>query len=117
LIRIAISPAAYEAIERTLALGTVAVEPQVNEKGERLIWLQERQVDSIGRPGGSYSEAIIPAVGALGRVPNTHGESRGCHPHSERGDGVWNRIKPGALSLWPPSGVCPPSPKPDANRN
>jgi hypothetical protein len=45
-----------------LALGTVAVEPQVNEKGERLIWLQERQVDklnSIRRPGGSYSEAII----------------------------------------------------------
>jgi hypothetical protein len=62
LIRIAITPAAYEAIERTLALGTVAVEPQVKEKGERLIWLQERQVDklnSIRRPGGSYSEAII----------------------------------------------------------
>jgi hypothetical protein len=62
LIRIAITPAAYEAIERTLALGTVAVEPQVNEKGERLIWLEERQVDklnSIWRPGESYSEAII----------------------------------------------------------
>jgi hypothetical protein len=33
LIRIAISPAAHKAIERTLALGTVAVEPQANEKG------------------------------------------------------------------------------------
>jgi hypothetical protein len=43
LIRIAITPAAFEAIERTLALGAVAAEPQVNEKGERLIWLEPRR--------------------------------------------------------------------------
>ena len=62
MIRIAITRAAYEAIERTLALGTVAVEPQPNENGERLIWLEERWLDklnSIRRPGESYSEAII----------------------------------------------------------
>jgi hypothetical protein len=35
MIRIAITQAAYEAIERTLALGTVACEPQPNERGER----------------------------------------------------------------------------------
>jgi hypothetical protein len=33
VIRIAVSPAAYEAIERTLALGAVAAEPQLNEQG------------------------------------------------------------------------------------
>jgi hypothetical protein len=62
MIRIAITPEAYEAIERTLALGTVACEPQSNESGERLIWLEERQLDrlnSIRRSGESYSEAII----------------------------------------------------------
>jgi hypothetical protein len=42
LIRIAITPAAFDAIERTLAFGTVAAEAQVNEKGERLIWLEPR---------------------------------------------------------------------------
>jgi hypothetical protein len=62
VIRIAISPAAFDAIAWTLALGTVACEPQPNEKGERLIWIEERQLDklnSIRRPGESYSEAII----------------------------------------------------------
>jgi hypothetical protein len=62
VIRIAMSVEAYEAIERTLALGAVAAEPRVNEKGERLIWLEERRLDelnSIRRPGESYSEAII----------------------------------------------------------
>jgi hypothetical protein len=62
VIRIAISVEVYEAIVATLALGTVAAEPQINEKGERLIWLEPRWVDklnSIRRPGESYSEAII----------------------------------------------------------
>jgi hypothetical protein len=62
MIRIAITVEAYEAIERTLALGTVAAEPQLNERGEHLIWLEERWVDkrnSIRRSGESYSEAIM----------------------------------------------------------
>jgi hypothetical protein len=62
VIRIAITIEAYEAIVATLALGAVAAEPQLNERGERLIWLQERRLDklnSIRRPGESYSEAII----------------------------------------------------------
>jgi hypothetical protein len=37
MIRIAISVAAYEAIAATLPLGSVAVEPYFNERGERLI--------------------------------------------------------------------------------
>ena len=62
MIRIAITAEAYEAIARTLALGTVACEPQPNEKGERVIWIEERWLDklnSIRRSGESYSEAII----------------------------------------------------------
>jgi hypothetical protein len=49
-------------IERTLALGAVACERQLNENGERLIWLEERWLDklnSIRRSGESYSEAIV----------------------------------------------------------
>jgi hypothetical protein len=62
MIRTAITPAAYEAIERTFALGTLAAKPQLNERGERLIWLEERRLEklnSIRRPGESYSEAVI----------------------------------------------------------
>jgi hypothetical protein len=62
VIRIAVSVQAYEAIVATLALGTVGVEPELNERGERLIWLEERRLDklnSIRRPSESYSEAIM----------------------------------------------------------
>jgi hypothetical protein len=40
----------------------VAAEPEPDENGERLIWLEERRLDklnSIRRSGESYSEAII----------------------------------------------------------
>jgi hypothetical protein len=62
MIRIAITAETYEAVARTLAHGTVAAEPQLNEWGERLIWIEERRLDklnSIRRSGESYSEAII----------------------------------------------------------
>jgi hypothetical protein len=62
MARIAITAEAYDAIACTLALGTVVVEPQPSENGERLIWIEERRLDklnSIGRSGESYSEAII----------------------------------------------------------
>ncbi len=48
MIRIALTPAAFEAIAATLPVGSVAVEPDVNAKGERLIWLEAAMVDRIG---------------------------------------------------------------------
>ena len=66
MIRIAITAEAYEATARTLALGTVACEPQPNENGERVIWIEERWLDklnSIRRTRESYSEAIIRLAG------------------------------------------------------
>ena len=39
MVRIAISQAAFDAIAKTLALGSVGYENATNEKGERLIWL------------------------------------------------------------------------------
>jgi hypothetical protein len=39
MIRVAITPAAYAAIAATLALGTVAVEPERAQDGSVHIWL------------------------------------------------------------------------------
>jgi hypothetical protein len=43
-------------------LGSVAVELEANERGERLIWLEETWVDrlhSLRGPGESYSDVIL----------------------------------------------------------
>jgi hypothetical protein len=39
VVRVAISVAAYEAISAPLPLGSVAVEPYFNARGERVVWL------------------------------------------------------------------------------
>ena len=65
MIRIAITPAAFEAIAATLALGSVGYEPQPNAKGERLIWIEAAIVDRLGAmrgPGESYSDVILRLV-------------------------------------------------------
>ena len=59
MIRLAISQAAFEAITSTLPVGFVVFDPEPNEKGERLIWLEAAVVDKLGamcRPGESYSD-------------------------------------------------------------
>jgi hypothetical protein len=61
MIRIAVTEDAFDAIVATLPLGSVGCEREPNEKGERLIWLEERVVDKLGAlrgPGESYSDAI-----------------------------------------------------------
>jgi hypothetical protein len=65
MIKIAITQAAFEAIAKTLPLGSVAVEPYFNEKGERVVWLDEVWVDRLGAmrgPGESYSDVILRLV-------------------------------------------------------
>jgi hypothetical protein len=42
MIRIAITVEAYGAMVATLPLGSVGYEPQLNAKGERLIWIEAR---------------------------------------------------------------------------
>jgi hypothetical protein len=71
MVRIAISPAAYDAISATLPLGSVAVEAEANERGERLIWLEAAMVDRLGamqRPKESYSDVILRLVGMEART-------------------------------------------------
>jgi hypothetical protein len=47
MIRIAITPAAFEAIAAALPLGGVGYEPQLNAMGERLIWLEPAVVGRL----------------------------------------------------------------------
>jgi hypothetical protein len=71
VIRIAISQAAFEAIARTLPLGSVSFENKITEKGERLIWLEPNVVDRLRvlrGPGESYSDVILRIAGREGQI-------------------------------------------------
>jgi hypothetical protein len=62
VVRIAITQAAFDAIAKTLQLGSVGFENKVNEKGERLIWLEANVVDRLRHlrgPGESDSDVIL----------------------------------------------------------
>jgi hypothetical protein len=68
MIRIAISQAAFDAIVATMPLGSVGYENEVNEKGERLVWLAPNVVDrlaSMRGPGESYSDVILRLANEL----------------------------------------------------
>jgi hypothetical protein len=71
MVRIAITQAAFDAIAKTLPLGSVGYENKVNEKGERLIWLDRAVVDrlrSLRGPGESYSDVILALAKGGGGV-------------------------------------------------
>ena len=60
--RVAISVEGFEAIARTLTLGSVSFENETDEEGQRLIWLDPNVVDrlrSLRGPGESYSDVIL----------------------------------------------------------
>lgn len=62
MIRISITPAAFEAIAATLPLGSVGFEPKVDAQGQRLIWVEAAAVDrltAMRRPNESYSDVIL----------------------------------------------------------
>jgi hypothetical protein len=69
VVRIAISVEAFEAIARTLPLGSVGYETEANECGERPIWLDDSMADRLGAmrgPGESYSDVILRIAGREG---------------------------------------------------
>jgi hypothetical protein len=62
MIQIAISVEAFEAIAQTPPLGNVSFENEINERGERLIWLERSVIDRLnhlGGPGESFSDVIL----------------------------------------------------------
>jgi hypothetical protein len=65
MVRIAISPAAFDALAAMLSLGSVGYKSEVNERGERLIWLQTSVVDrlmAMREPSESYSDVILRLI-------------------------------------------------------
>jgi hypothetical protein len=63
---IAITVEAFEAIARTLPLGSVAVAAEANERGERYVWLPPNAVDRLRAmrgPGEDYSAVILRITG------------------------------------------------------
>jgi hypothetical protein len=61
MVRIAISQAAFDAIASTLPPGSTDNENAVNEKGERLIWLERRMLDKLNsyrRAGESTATSL-----------------------------------------------------------
>ena len=65
MIRIAITVEACEAIVATLPLGSVGYEPQLNARGERLIWIEQTWHDRLAamrEAGESYSDVILRLV-------------------------------------------------------
>ena len=59
MIRIAISPAAFDAISATLPLGSVVTRARPTSGAERLIWLEDAMADRLDAmrwPRESYSD-------------------------------------------------------------
>jgi hypothetical protein len=70
MVRIAITPAAFDAICATLPVGSVAVEAEANERGERTVWPEDAMADRLAAmrgPDESYSDAILRLVELEGR--------------------------------------------------
>jgi hypothetical protein len=62
VIRIEITAEAFDAVVKTLPLGTVAYEPEVSANGLRQIWLDPRaldRLDEVRQPDESYSDVIL----------------------------------------------------------
>ena len=79
MIRIAITPAAFDAIAATLPLGSVGYEAERDARGNCLVWLDEGTVNRLGAlrgPGESYSHVILRLVEIGGRMrPIARGRS------------------------------------------
>ena len=62
MIKIAISEAAFAAIAQTLLRGSVGCESEVDEQGQRLVWLNRTVANRLGAmrgAGESYSDVIL----------------------------------------------------------
>ena len=62
MIRIAISVESFEAIARTLPLGSVGYENTTNERGERLIWLDHSVVARLRALRGLGERRMRPTI-------------------------------------------------------
>ena len=86
MIRIAITPAAFEAVVGTLSPGSVGYENELSPKGERFIWLEPRFVDRLAAmrgPGESYSDVILRLVDIETAPRSVQGDETALVPQFE----------------------------------
>ena len=64
MIRIAISPAAFDALSSTLPLGSVGIEREPDAQGRRMIWIEAAidRLTALRGPGECYSDVILRLV-------------------------------------------------------
>ena len=65
MVRIAVTQAAFEAVAAIFPLARVVYEPELNLKGERLIWVERlwaNKLTALRGSGESYSDAILRLV-------------------------------------------------------
>ncbi len=70
MVRISITPAAFDAITATLPVGSVGFEADATANRERMIWLEAGVVDRLAAmrgPGESYSDVILRLAATEGR--------------------------------------------------
>jgi len=63
MVCIAISQSAFDEIAKTLPLGSVGFENKVNEKGERLIWLDPAVLARLKRCAGLAKATATSSCG------------------------------------------------------
>ena len=66
MIKIAITAEAFDAIVKTLPVGSVGYEAEPDAQGDMHIWIDDRQADKLGAmrgPGESYSDVILRIAG------------------------------------------------------
>jgi hypothetical protein len=84
MVRIAITQVAYDAICATLPLGSVAVEPHINKRGSRYVWLEVAMVDRLAAmrgQGEDYSAVILRNCGSeIGRRQSARAMIAGITP-------------------------------------
>jgi hypothetical protein len=77
MIRIAITVEAFEAIARTLTLGSVGYEAEASEQGQRLIRLEDAMADQLGAMRGPGRLATLSYVSrGRRRLPLDAGETK-----------------------------------------
>jgi hypothetical protein len=65
MIRIAITPAAFEAIAATLPIGSVGFAREAGEKGERLIWVEAAKEHRPRAASANGLSATFPAPATI----------------------------------------------------
>ncbi|MBV8105496.1 MAG: hypothetical protein JO223_12905 [Hyphomicrobiales bacterium] len=74
MIRISLTPAAFDAIAATLPLGSVGFESELDAKGERSVWIDDavaNKLIAMRGPGesfkGRFTRAEVPCGNCIAR--------------------------------------------------